>query len=454
MSGGNPSSMHDTEYRHNLPVDRRFSFASLNAVLGLLQLVCLAVLLIVSPTTYRNVLWDPIPHPYVFVEFRAIVLFLTDFVLAALLFITLLRLGLDVSYRARLAHTFALAGRLGGRWWITLVGWMTLSVWWANAPVLARYHTLQAAACLAMAYLVADFARSQHVLPLLGAMVAGAVGQALVAISQTVHGGAIGVGWLGEIAQTSALFYRANGLSVNPNNLAGYLLVGLFAWAGLLIITTQLRSRRVLYGLGTVITGGLFATMSRSALLALALTLSWLVVRFWRDRGSLTRPVFRLLLVLASAAIIFAGVILVFNPLSLIPVTARPFYLADTRHVIADNPLLGCGAGNLLTAIVDLSAEVIDERYPAHNVYLVIQAELGVVGLIIFLAGCARILIDRSRKAAIWQACWLVLCIVMLFDYYPWYDHRSRVMLFGVIGMWWGHQLQAETAVPLEEQVP
>ena len=56
----------------------------------------------------------------------------------------------------------------------------------------------------------------------------------------------------------------------------------------------------------------------------------------------------------------------------------------DTLHLIADYPLFGCGLGNYQTAFLKYQTSVVDRVFTyAHNDYLQIAAELGVIGFLI-----------------------------------------------------------------------
>ena len=79
---------------------------------------------------------------------------------------------------------------------------------------------------------------------------------------------------------------------------------------------------------------------------------------------------------------------------------------------------------------------------PAHNTYLMIWSELGIVGVGLWLAGLLTIIVqlrpNQQPLLTIWAGCILALSVIMITDFYFWGDVRSRTMLFWAIGLGWG----------------
>jgi O-antigen ligase len=305
-----------------------------------------------------------------------------------------------------------------------------------------------------MALFLADLVRGEWAQGALLACSVGAAVEGILAIAQSVHHGPIGLWWLGEISgYNSPGFYRAPGLTVNPNNLGGYLLIGLFAC--ILLIRTGSRAGQAMnIGLlcGLMIGGGLVATMSRSAMLAAIIALTP-ALGFAPRMHLRTSPIIgAALLAIALVVAVWAGITVVSNGQTHLLSMDRQFFFPDTNLVIQQSPILGVGADNLMLAIIRNRADSNAILLPAHNVYLVIWAELGVIGLVLFLAACLSVLIRSRLRNGIgvftWGCCFLALCIVMGFDYYFWGDYRSRVLMFWVLGMWWGAACPGLTATP------
>jgi O-antigen ligase len=74
----------------------------------------------------------------------------------------------------------------------------------------------------------------------------------------------------------------------------------------------------------------------------------------------------------------------------------------DTLHLIADYPLFGCGLGNYQTAFLKYQSSVVDVVFTyAHNDYLQIAAELGVIGFLIAAILLAPIFAGTFRASFI-----------------------------------------------------
>ena len=337
-----------------------------------------------------------------------------------------------------------------------LVVWMGVSQLWASDRVLVWYAMLHVMACLGLTWLTTDFVRVRWDRGMLFAICLGAAFQGGLAIAQVLNKGALGLNVLGEITwTTSGGLYRGNGLSVNPNNLAGYLLIGLFACVAVLY-GGMCRSKTAIVGLlalGASIVGGILATLSRSSLVAVAAAVS--MTAFWwvkqhRGIGSAVALAGFVMVVIISLSVGAAQITGLQSRLSI----DREFYFDDTLDVIEREFPLGAGAGNLMVVIGQLRGDVWPRKFPAHNVYLVILAELGIVGLALFLVGTVSILghwwLHAQKLRFVWGACVFALMVTMLFDYYWWGDHRSRMLLFWVIGLCWGYTLQVSTPTPKE----
>jgi O-antigen ligase len=66
-------------------------------------------------------------------------------------------------------------------------------------------------------------------------------------------------------------------------------------------------------------------------------------------------------------------------------VSERMVSLADAKTLIAEHPLLGVGAGNFTTAIIgNEPSRPVWSVQPAHDVFALVWAELGVVGVSLF----------------------------------------------------------------------
>jgi hypothetical protein len=419
----------------------------------------LGILPVVAFHRYRYVVWQaPAPPINTPVEFLGIVLFLPDAVLALVVALTLARVVIDSAYAKDWADTFRrIVGEWGGIWWVALFVWMGIGTLWAANATLTRYATLHVLAQFSMAVVLAVAVRRGQGFWILAVFVAGATIQAAIAIGQTLVGGTIGLAWLGEFASFTKQgdVFRAYGLTDNPNSLGGYLMVALFASLGLAWYTRQTgRSLALPASASSVIGVGLLTTASRGALAATIIGLLPLGMQALRRYPPSRRA--SLGLVMGAALIAATGGILLgdtlqarleetINPPDDAPegyFLGRNFYTVDTNRVIAQSPVLGVGANNLMLEIAHLRPGFYDTVFPVHNGFWLIRAELGLPGLLLISAACLSTLIGLRNTAHtvrfVWACCFLGICLIMLVEFYMWASPHSRVLLFYVLGLYWG----------------
>jgi O-antigen ligase len=419
--------------------------------LATLQIISLALIGFVSViSSPRQMLLEVLDQPNIPLDFRIVALSLPDFVVVVLLAVTVIRLLADSVYRERLLDTLGtVLLRLGGIFWALLAGWMALGMLWAGSAVMVRYSTLHLLCVLATALVLADLVRADEApggRAILYGLLAGACVQSVLAVLQVINNGPLGLWALGEISRfwyAPTNFYRAPGLSMHPNYLGGYQMIGLFA-SILLGVQFRREGRSLalpaLAGVASAI--GLIATLSRSALVGTGVGLLPLVLGvFVRVRGR-ARIVFMLG---GTAALILAGIWLLIALRSDIQTrifAPREFFFDDSWAVIQGAPVLGVGAGNLMLEVGRMRADSSPNLLPVHNVYLYVWGEVGLPGVILFVAACGAILVRLrprfGRDSRLWTLCLLAVCVVMLFDNYFWAVHPFRVLFFWVIGMGWG----------------
>lgn len=452
---------------------RTFAVSSLRWV----QFLALLAIPFITPHSYRAVLWEqPVPAQEIYIEFRGIVLFLPHYALALLVLATLLRLTLDGEFRGTLAHVIRTAAlRYGGVFWLALSGWMALSVFWAPSPLLVLYQVQHWLLALFMAVVLATLVwqSSQRERWLLLGFGLAALLHALLALAQSIKGTAIGLTELGELVwPADNLFnfgagqlFRAYALTVHPNNLAGYLMLALFALL-MLVHHQQRKGHRIWWLLPPfmIVLAGLLSTISRTVIAAAVLTLPLALLklvnlrRIPRQRSVVIGVLLLVGIALGLLAVtdIEAGVLARFQRLLSNPEGAldRVFFeFDDTTPIIQQTHPRGTGMGNLMIAIGQRRAGADELLLPAHNAYWIIWAELGVPGVTLYLLACISVVL-RIRPAnnaglVIWGSAFLAVCLANLFDYYFWGDLRSHTMVFWLLGMWWGYAAAQERYTPV-----
>ena len=210
------------------------------------------------------------------------------------------------------------------------------------------------------------------------------------------------------------------GLFGNVNYFAEYLIAILPLAVSLFFITSikSNKSKKILLLIGILAMGGsLLLTFTRGSYLALGISLIFMLLLFVICRGKVFIRENRKIFILILAAIILAGFLFAIpNPLNkpgtyISKIRARVSIASIqkaftsgrrmaiwkfTAMMIKDHPLLGSGVGTFKYNTIDYQAEFFsqgDNRslYPyglafnAHNEYLEVWAELGIIGLGIFL---------------------------------------------------------------------
>lgn len=381
--------------------------------------------------------------------------YLTDIPLALLLILTLI--GQLHWRRGPWPVTVSLLG-------ICVLAFMSISQ--AVAPSFAFYSAVRIILAL---YLYLWFLQpvlpTSHVAAALSLTLAV---HAVVGVMQVVNQGPLNLP--GELALPPAAsgaavtlldglrYLRAYGLTFHPNVLGGFLAVTI-------LLVVPLLRRWLMLPLWWLLWGGLLLTFSRSAWLALALILPVaLVVCF------LKLPEIRTKLTIAGAGIViilFAFLLLAgeqvtsrLGPLAKLlakdytpalteklPRNEEEFSLTERAalndlawEIISARPFNGVGAGNFALAIPHLRPTM--RAQAVHNVPLLLAAELGVLGgilwLVIGLAATARFIL-HARKGSPWLLCaicaFLALLIISFFDSYPWSLNSGLLLTAMVLGL-------------------
>jgi hypothetical protein len=125
----------------------------------------------------------------------------------------------------------------------------------------------------------------------------------------------------------------------------------------------------------------------------------------------------------------------------------RTWLNGEARRVITDYPLTGVGIGSFIIELAMRAGEgyVIE---PAHNIFLLAGAELGIPGLLLvvalFVSLAHRLIKTRSPNAILAGATLAGLGLISLFDHYLWTLAPGRIMLGLVIGMFVGQDFRHE----------
>ncbi len=325
-----------------------------------------------------------------------------------------------------------------------------LSIIWSAEKWPAYYlwlHWLEGAALFLV--LIRSKIEAQKILWALS--LSGAI-QAIMAIGQFLAQSVPANKWLGIAAHSAGSlgemtliaggerWLRAYGALPHPNILGGFLLLSLLA-AVYLSLRLDWRSplkRLSLSVLAAIIAAGIFFSFSRSAWLAAAIAIAFLAAQVIKLKD------FRRFTILTAPLLSFAILALIFAPLIISRFDAgnRFTYVSGAERLSqnaqalsfwSQAPLGGVGLNNYTWRLARVyPGQPAYDNQPAHNIYLLLAAELGLVGLAAFLLLAAAIgLAAWRRHCSVYYllpfVCWLIIGV---WHYYPIYQYAGIILLF------------------------
>lgn len=423
----------------------------------------LVALALVLPAYRYRLLWHH-GSEAIYFELRDWFIYLSDLPLLIALAAWLL-----TPYPRRLAHA--------PRWMIAalalLAGLASLSVLWAPMPSLAFYHAARLWCLFGLFCVVATAWEAREAL-LWGLAASGAL-QAGFGLAQFLAQRTFGLKRLGEVLMhpdwpgasvitvDGARILRAYGLTQHPNLLAGVLVIGGLAAAGLALRRAG-RGRPLAIALAGTNFAGLLLTFSRAAWLALAVGAGTMAGLLLGRRAALQvdrRQAIRLAGLLMLVAAIFIATQwrlllprfgLTWEGVEVRSQDERAGLEAAAWTLIRERPFTGVGYGNFAIALwlrqpAALAAYPIYQ--PVHRAPLLATAELGIGGGLLWLALTVGPWIGlwRSRRtwpaggaprsiAAALAAMLAALTVISWFDFYPWFSPQGRLLSWIAWGLW------------------
>ncbi len=361
-------------------------------------------------------------------------------------------------------------------WLLLLILWAGLSVFWATDQVLASsfFVKLLLASVIFFLASLSDGVKIRQIIFVL--LVAGVV-QSGIGIAQFLSQQSWDSTLLGMSthpvfqAGSSVLkiddgrFLRAYGTFPHPNMLGGFLAVVLVLGLSyatfvrkqgasgereeskyhLSLIPYPLSSATYLSSL-IIILLGLILSFSRTAWLGALLGIGVIgLYAFRRPDRQVTRGFLKILLALGLASLVFGSILhdQVFPRFDRETieregsVSERVQSLRDASMIIGEgNVLLGTGAGNFTTEMIRRQPErPVWGIQPAHNVFVLVLAELGVVGLLLFGIFVYSLFWGSQQRTVVMTAVLLVLVPSLLLDHWLWSSHFGLFFLFLLLGL-------------------
>lgn len=280
-----------------------------------------------------------------------------------------------------------------------LLAWIILSqVWASDAAEVRSFFSRLALNAILFVIVFSAVGGERDLRLLLMALVVGSTASAVVGIVQSPDPGAA---------------ERLAGTLGNPNELAAVLVVGAVLAVGYAAATPRSPLVRLFAILcGALCLLGVLMTLSRAGLLALATVAVSSVFLAGRWRGRF------------AVAGVIAACLAVFYIQFVIPPEARERVLSGGGgtgrvdlwtvgyRMIEDKPVLGVGAGNFPITSIDYLLEpglltrsdfIVSDPKVAHNTYIEMFAELGIVGFLLFCGMILACLVYAWRAARIFE---------------------------------------------------
>lgn len=247
--------------------------------------------------------------------------------------------------------------------------------------------------------------------------------QGIVGIIQFAKGSSLGLNFLGEskgvvglvgssfVALGDELFLRASGTFPHPNVLAGFLLFSFF-FALFLTKKLQKNHRIVSYLIMALCSSFVIFTFSRTIIFlfgAIFLVLGIKKLSSRKELFSLTTP-----LLLQRFLSIFAD-----SDSSWVD---RVSLMKASFVVIRQNSLLGTGLGNYVKGMEGFfptTSRSMPLLQPVHNIFLLLFAELGIFGFLLYIYLLAKILRNNYKRVTMYSLLiFFSILVIGMVDHY------------------------------------
>ena len=249
---------------------------------------------------------------------------------------------------------------------------------------------------------------------------------------------------------------RAYGTLDHPNMLGGLLAIGAIAAVITIARLAETKNTKIianysyilftLYFLLSTIIVALFFTFSRAAWLAFAVSLfAILIITLIKKDRFKQIQILKIILVSGILAFIlftnFQNLVLTrVKGESRLEQKSNIERLESNKAAIdmfRDNWLIGVGMGNYTTELAKINPDRPAYFYhPAHNVYLLIAAEIGIFGIALFLYLILYISHYILKSGKIYKIPLIISLIILLtFDHWLWSLHFGVLFLFFIFGV-------------------
>lgn len=359
-----------------------------------------------------------------------------------------------------------------------LIAWEFLSIYWSEYKGISFYRSLKLAEFGLLFFYITQHLRWFGFKNLLSIVFITGVFQSAVGILQYLYQHSLGLKILGEsvlgpnlagmakIVVDGEKIIRAYGTFPHPNVFAGFLILSIFSgfW---LLFTSKIEKNALpwisILTAGTILQLAAFTlTFSRVAWLAAIIVITVLLISNRKlfhvkqfDFLALNKlKTFALVIIFIAFAAFLAlnWSVVVSRTIGVEQnyqqaISYRLLYNDIAINMIKQNSLAGIGNGNFTLKMADYSSEKLSwwQYQPAHNIYLLITSELGIIGLILFLIFIFSIIkmayLGQNENHETLSFIRLMLAVFVsflfigLFDHYFWTLQQGQLTFWLVLGV-------------------
>lgn len=389
-------------------------------------------------------------------EYGTISLYIVDVLLISILLLfTLSFFGKEVKSEKLKVKSY---------WWI-IAGFeliVFVSMFFAPDKMVAIYSYIKLLLGIGLFWMIVSASYSK--VKLLGSLLVGIVIQGGVGVYQFITQSAFASKWLGmarhlssdlgtSVVQTveGERWLRAYGGLDHPNMLGGVIVVGILLLVAIYLKyykdkNIESKAQIAFYALFLIFVSALFFSFSRGAWLGLVAGVAiMLFLSFIQKDYIRQKMLFKIIVVASVLVFIFSSLYsdLISTRLStdtrleIKSNVERIESYQDARRLISEHWLVGVGIGNYTLAV---RQELIEDQesyfyQPTHNTFLLILAEVGIIGLVFFLAFLGYLVWAglKNRKNNIFILPILFSIVIMMMVDHWWWSLHFGILLFWLL---------------------
>lgn len=236
---------------------------------------------------------------------------------------------------------------------------------------------------------------------------------------------------------------RAYGTFPHPNVLGGFLVFALIS--ALILVSRETLKNKIFVSCATyILLLGLFVSFSRTAWLGAGIVMVGSMVYWLWKQERINLGFVILVLVVSCATIGLNYSDLVLNRSSNIVGSTSYIDRGLFNHlglkIFNTYPVLGVGVGNYIPALNDMFHPTGWQNQPAHNIFIVIAVELGILGVMLFATIILKIFGTASNFKKEYLNYMLlvggmVFVIMSMFDHYFVTIQQGQLTFFTLLGL-------------------